>query len=168
MNWVYLPPWSIRVVAALIIGLLALAVVRRWREQHGALSVALRASVILVLLFVMLNPQSWLSRQQTEKPKLVVLLDTSASMATRDVDNQTRMAAALHTLNPATLAALNKEFVVELRQFDRDTRTADLSQLLTNAPAGDASDVGRALMSAVSELGDAKSQAGVIMVSDGR
>jgi hypothetical protein len=168
LNWVYLPPWSIRVIAALVLGLLTLAVVRRWREQRGALSVALRAAVILVLLFVMLNPQSWLSRQQTEKPKLVVLLDTSASMATQDVDNQTRMAAALHTLSPATLAALNKEFVVELRQFDRDTRTADLSQLLTNAPAGDASDVGRALMSAVSELGDAKSQAGVILISDGR
>jgi hypothetical protein len=89
-------------------------------------------------------------------------------MATRDVNNQTRLSAALGTLNPSTLAALNKEFVVDVRQFDRDSRTADLSALQTNAPNGDASDIGRALMSAVSDLGDAKAQAGVLLISDGR
>jgi hypothetical protein len=168
LNWVYLPPWSTRIIAAVIVGLLVLTAVRRWREKRGAWSVAFRGALIVVLLFLMLNPQSWLMRQQTEKPKLVVLLDTSASMATRDVDNQSRLQAALHTLNPAALAALNQEFVVELRQFDRDTRAAEVSQLLTNTPSGDDSDVGRALMGAVSELGDAKAQAGVLLISDGR
>lgn len=168
MSWIYLPPWSVRIIAAIIIGLLALAAVRRWREQRGALSVALRAAVIIVLLLIMLNPQALLPRQQTEKPKLVVLVDTSASMATADVDGRSRLAAALHALNPATLAALNKQFVVDVRQFDRDIRPADLSALSSNAPGGDASDIGRAVMSVVSELGDTKAQAGVLVASDGR
>jgi hypothetical protein len=168
MNWFYLPPWSIRVIAGIIIALLALTTVRRWRERRGALSVALRTLTIAALLFVMLNPQSLLPRQQTEKPKLVILLDTSASMATPDVGNQTRLAAALRVLNRSTLGVLNKNFALDVRQFDRGTRPADLSLLSSNPPVGDASDVGRALMSAVSELGDAKSQAGVLLISDGR
>lgn len=168
MNWIYLPPWSVRVIAVIAVGLFAMTIVRRWREQRGFLSVGLRAAAIIVLLFVMLNPQSLLPRQQTEKPKLIVLLDTSASMATPDVGGKPRLSAALHVLDSATLAALNKQFVVDVRRFDREVGPAELSQLANNTPSGDASDIGRAVMSAASELGDLKSQAGLLLVSDGR
>lgn len=168
MNWIYLPPWSIRVIAAVVVALLVFALVRWWREQRGGWSLVLRVAAILVLLLILLNPQSLLPRQQTEKPKLVVLVDTSASMATPDMDGQPRLAAAVRALNPATMAVLNKEFVVDVRQFDREARPAEISQLVSNAPAGDASDIGRAVMSAVSQLGDIKAQAGVLVVSDGR
>ena len=117
----------------------------------------------------MLNPQSLLPRERTEKPKLAVLLDTSASMATRDLGTDSRLAAALRTLtNPATLATLNKDFVLDIRRFDREAHPADLAQLGTNVPAGDATDLGKAVMSAASELGETKAQAGVLVVSDGR
>src|SRR5437867_27178 len=170
MNWVFTPPWSTRVLAAIVLALLALAVVRWWREGRGGALLCLRALLAGALLFVMLNPQALLPRERTGKPKLVVLLDTSASMATRDTGQElTRLGTALRVLNnPQTLAELNKEFVLEVRRFDRDAGPADVAQLATNLPSGDASDIGIALMSAISELGNAPAQAGVLLVSDGR
>jgi hypothetical protein len=59
-------------------------VVRWWREGRGGWLLWLRILVAAVLLFVLLNPQALLPRERTGKPKLMVVLDTSASMATRD------------------------------------------------------------------------------------
>ena len=50
--------------------------------------------------------------------------------------------------------------MLDIRQFDRAVRPTDFAQLGSNAPAGDASDIGKAVMSVASELGDAKAQAG--------
>ena len=169
MNWVFLPPWGTRAIAALALALLALAALRRWRERRGGTALALRVLMIGALILVMLNPQWLLSQHRTEKPKLVVLLDSSASMATRDVDGKSRYAAATEVLgNASTLAKLEQDFVLDFRQFDHAARPATLSQLMSNTPAGDASEIGKSLMSVVSELGDTKSQAGVLLVSDGR
>jgi hypothetical protein len=169
MTLIYTPPWSTRLIAGIAFALLALAVVRWWRERRGGGLLALRAVIVGVLIFLMLNPQSLLPRERTGKPKLVVLLDSSASMATRDAGADSRFGAAMHALNnPATLAALSKEFVLDVRRFDRDSRPADLAQLSMSVPTGDASDIGTALMSAVSEQGETKAQAGVLLVSDGR
>ena len=169
MNWLLAPPWNARLIAALALGLLALAGLRRRREGRGAWPLALRALAIAGLLLVMLNPQAILPRENTGKPSLVILLDTSASMAARDAGTDSRLGAALRVLtNAATMAALNKDFVLDVRRFDRDLRPADLSRLSGENPAGDASDIGQAVMSAASELGDEKAQAGVLLVSDGR
>jgi len=169
MNWVFLPPWSTRVVAAIALALLALAAFRWWQERRGGAALLLRAAIVGALTFVMLNPQLMVARQRTEKPKVVVLIDSSASMATRDVSGDSRLTAAARILgDSATLAKLNKEFVLDFRQFDRAARPAELSKLINATPDGDASEIGKSLMSAVSELGDNKAQAGVLLVSDGR
>ena len=155
MNWVCLPPWSSRVIAALALVLLALAALRWWRERRGGAALALRVLVVGALVFVMLNPQWLLPRPHMEKPKLVVLLDASASMATRDVAGKSRFAAATQILgNASTLAALNREFVLDFREFDRTARPVEWAALANQAPGGDASEIGRSLMSVVSELGD--------------
>jgi len=169
MNWLPAPPWNARLPAALALGLLALAVLRRRREGRGAWPLALRALAIGGLLLVMLNPQAILPRENTGKPKLVILIDTSASMAVRDAGTDSRLGAALRVLtNAATMAALNQDFVLDVRRFDRDLRPADLGRLSGENPTGDATDIGRAVMSVASELGDEKAQAGVLLVSDGR
>ena len=130
MNWLFLPPWSTRAIAAIALILLALAVLRWWRERRGGAALLLRMLIIGTLIFVILNPQLLLSRPRTEKPKLVVLLDSSASMATRDVGGESRFAVAVRTLsNAATVARLRKEFDLDFRQFDRSARPAELSHL---------------------------------------
>jgi hypothetical protein len=169
MNWIYTPPWNARVIALVGLLLLVLAALRWWRERRGGKLLGVRALLIAALLWVMLNPQALLPRERTGKPKLTVLLDTSTSMTTRDVGNDTRLSAALRVLNqPSTLAQLNQEFTIDWRRFDRELRPVELTDLATNAPLGDASDIATALMSVVSELGEAKAQAGVLLVSDGR
>ena len=169
MNWVLLPPWSTRAIAAIAVALLALAAFRWWRERRGGAALAVRTVTVAAVIFVMLNPQLMLSRQRTEKPKVIVLLDSSASMATPDVGGKTRFAAATKTLgDSATLAKLNQEFVLDFREFDRAARPAELSRLAGSVPEGDASEIGKSLMGVVSELGDSKAQAGVLLVSDGR
>ena len=169
MNLIWLPPWSAAVIGAAALGLLALAFVRWWREPRGGGLVWLRASMVGVWVFVVLNPHSLLPRDRPGKPKLIVLLDSSASMATQDVGAETRLGAAVRALShPGTVAALNKEFALDIRRFDRELRPAELADMATNTPNGDASDIGRAVMSAVSELGEIKSQAGVVLISDGR
>ena len=169
MSWGFFPPWSTRVVAAIALVLLALAAFRWWRERRGGLALVLRAAIVSALVLVMLNPQLMISRQRTEKPKVIVLLDSSASMSMRDMGGESRFSAATKVLgDSAILAKLNKEFVLDFRQFDRGMRPAELSKLKNAIPAGDASEIGKSLMSAVSELGDTKAQAGVLLVSDGR
>ncbi|HUR56805.1 MAG TPA: hypothetical protein VM029_03790, partial [Opitutaceae bacterium] len=99
-----------------------------------------------------------------------VLLDTSASMSTRDVENAARSEAALRVLtNRATWPRLNREFAVELRRFDRELKPFEIEQLAARAvEPGDASELASALSAAVSALGAEKSQAGVLLISDGR
>jgi hypothetical protein len=169
MTLVYFPPWSSGLIAGLAVALLLLAVFRWRREGRGRALLGLRVVIIALLLFIVLNPQSILPRERAGKPRLAILLDTSASMATRDAGPDTRLGAALKTLaNKTTLDALNEAFTLDVRQFDRTVRPASLSQLTTNTPAGDASDIGRALTAVVADLGELKSQAGILLVSDGR
>lgn len=169
MNWVLLPPWSVRLIALVGLALLALAVWRWRRERRGGWLVLWRAALISGLVAVLLNPQTLLPRSREAKPRLIVLLDTSTSMATRDVEDDSRFGVARRVLGaPTTVAALEREFTLEVRRFDREGRVTDLAALGTNTPAGDASDLGTALLSAVTDLGDTRAQAGVLVVSDGR
>ena len=50
MNWVLLPPWSTRAVAAIALGLLALAALRWWREQRGGAALLFRTLLVGALL----------------------------------------------------------------------------------------------------------------------
>lgn len=169
MNLVYMPAWSARVIAGIALALLLLAAVRCWREERGRGLLILRAAISGLLIFIILNPQSILPRERNTKPKLAILLDTSSSMTTRDVGADSRFMAALRTLtNSATVQSLEQGFVLDVRRFDREAHPADLQQLGTNSPAGDASDIGKAVMTTVSELGETKSQAGILLVTDGR
>lgn len=169
MNWLLSPPWSPRVLAAVALLLLALAVWRWSRERRAGALIAVRSLLVVALLLVALNPQALLPRERTDKPKLAILLDASASMATPDMHGAPRFAAALRTLtNSATLATLQRDFILDVRLFDRAARAADLAQISPDAARGDASDLGAALLSTVAELGDVKSQAGLLLASDGR
>jgi len=169
MNLIWLPPWSARAITAIVTVLLLLAVIRWWRERRGGALLVFRAIVVIGLLFVMLNPQKLLPREREGKPKLLVLVDSSASMATRDVAGESRFAKAAQALTQsATLATLQREFDLEFREFDRDSRAIAPEDLLRHTPVGENSEIAGALMTGVSDLASAKTQAGILLVSDGR
>jgi hypothetical protein len=72
MNWLFTPVWSERWIIVIALGLVTLAVLRRWREGRGGGPLALRAAAIAGLLLVMLNPQAPLPNEKTGKSKLVI------------------------------------------------------------------------------------------------
>ncbi|HWQ91115.1 MAG TPA: hypothetical protein VN673_05550, partial [Clostridia bacterium] len=129
----------------------------------------LRLLALLGLALIAANPQRLVPRERQQKPKLLVLLDTSASMATRDCDGETRLGAAVAEITNTTVwNALSREFNLEFHEFAREFHTLEPSTLATLKPVGPASDLGRALAAAVTELGESKTQAGVLLISDGR
>ena len=169
MNLIWLPPWSARAITVLVAVLLLLAVVRWWRERRGGALLAFRILVVIGLLFILLNPQKLLPKERAAKPRMIVLVDSSASMATRDMDGASRFSKAAQVLTQAsTLPSLQREFELEFREFDRDSRTIAPADLARHIPTGENSEIAGALMTAVSDLAPAKAQAGVLLVSDGR
>ena len=175
MNWVYLPPWGMTAVVAVAAGLAVCLLLRVLRERrmvrlwrHVAV-VVLRLLAIAGLLFVALNPTELPKKKVRTKPRLTVLLDTSASMATEDVRGKTRLAAALDELRQGMASVkLPEAFVLDVRTFDRASRAALLGDLKPDDAVGKATDIGGALDAAVADLAGVENHAGILLVSDGR
>ncbi len=174
-EWLFLSPWSAVVLAIACVMLLAAASIRTLFERRRSfvgrwpLLLGLRIAVIALLLFIALNPTAIRPKAFEGRPSLVVLLDRSASMATPDADNETRWDAAVATLlDPKVIAKLQEHFSLELKTFDWDSTPIDPSQLASLAPEGRASDLGVALTEAIIDQADQSSQAGVLLISDGR
>lgn len=169
MNWIFSPPFGAKVAAAIVVALVLLAVWRWRRERRGLLPLLLRIAASGILLVVLLNPQALTPRERNGRPRMTVLLDASSSMAVKDVKDAPRLGAALRVLtNAATMQALQRDFAVDFKRFDAQAQPADLLRLSAADATGEASDLGRAIMSAAGELGDVPGQAGVMVVSDGR
>lgn len=169
MNWTFLPPWSQSAIAAAVAVLLVLATIRRWREGRGLWPLVIRSVIIVALLVLALNPQAFMPREKKSKPRLMVLVDASASMATRDVEQNSRFGAALAVLtNAATLASLERDFAIEVRRFGKQAQRVDPVTLRADDAREEVSDLGAALMAAAGEQGEVKEQAGVVLISDGR
>ena len=111
MNWLYTPAWSARLIAVVVVALLGLALVRWWRERRGGLLVVPRVLLVGLLLWVALNPQALLPKERTGKPRLAILIDSSASMATHDMDNASRLEAVLRVLTNSAILADRKSVV---------------------------------------------------------
>ena len=173
-EWLFIPPWGIRVVAAVAAAMVVLLAIRAYRERRQApvrrqvAALVLRVIVIIAFTWIALNPTALRPREVPGKPALTVLVDTSYSMSAADVGGQGRLATALAVLQAkGALAALEKDFTLDARTFDKDSRPAVLSAL-TAAAAGKATDIGAAVSGAVGDLADRPAQAGVLLVSDGR
>ena len=174
-DWLFLPPWGIRLVALAAVSLAALGAMRALRERthvpilRQAAALVLRGLVIAALALVALNPTAVRPRQIPGKPVLAALVDTSFSMATADAGGKPRLEAALEILaDPAVRAGLEEHFTLRAWTFDKDLRPADLGALEAGAAEGRASDLGSAVAGIVGELSEGAATAGILLVSDGR
>ncbi len=169
----YFPPvWTLG-VAAVLLSLAVWAHARSSQRQSvpAVLSVVMRLTLIGLITLLLMGPSTLREgRDTTTKPELRILLDSSASMQTADVDDLSRYDYAWQTwLTPDRLAALRGDYDVQLYTFDASLRTIHESH--RDRPSASAATAG------VSHIADAVAQAithrpgagsAMLVISDGR
>jgi hypothetical protein len=162
-------------IATACVLLVVIAAFRAWRERSSTpfrrqiVALALRGPILVSLLWIAINPTAIRPEHITGRPKLVILLDRSTSMATQDMGGASRFDAAVKLLTDAAVrSSLTDQFTLDTRCFDGRTFPSDLDRLATERPTGDTSDIGAAVTEAVMDQVDLDAQAGVILISDGR
>jgi len=158
-------------LAAFLAGGLLLA----WRssdrlpQRLRLMAFACRGVALLALAVIALNVGEWRKPEADVKPRWSVMLDRSASMATADMDGESRWSAACR------LAAQLEKEAGERRDLDilAFSDNAEGSRLTAQAvaaavPDGRATEVGRSL-EAVTGAGAAGGKpVGIILLTDGR
>ncbi len=174
-EWLFLPPWSMIAIAIGCVVLAVSAVIRTMHERkrlfvrRWPLLLLLRAAAIFLLLWIALNPTAITPKAMEGRPSLLVLLDSSASMATQDVDGQSRWLAAVDTLiDPDVRSELEDHFELKIMSFDNDRLAVDANGLSHANASGRASDLSSALTESIIDQADNSAQAGVLLISDGR
>jgi hypothetical protein len=134
---------------------------RRWWVIIALMSVA--AAVPLILL---LNP-TWEDRipPPPGKPLLTVLLDRSASMATRDGENGRSRYQAVAAVATAMARTLGDRYDVRIRTFAEGSTPAAAENLAQQEPDGSATDLAAAVQEALQE-NQPQGQA-MLLLSDG-
>ncbi|GMV93368.1 MAG: hypothetical protein AMXMBFR82_31460 [Candidatus Hydrogenedentota bacterium] len=141
---------------------------RVWRTILAVFRLAAIAALIIVLLRPMRTEPSASSGR---KPVFAVMVDSSASMKTADVDGMTRFDAVAGTVREHEgdlMARLNADYDVRFYLFDSELVPASIDTILnTPEPQGMATDLGEALQKLAGESASRPS-AGALLVSDGR
>jgi hypothetical protein len=126
------------------------------------------AGVVVVLcrpMAVRPNPEP------VEKPVFTVLVDTSASMNTKDEENQSRMkavATALQLAESTFLEDLAQRYEVNFYEFADEVRPGTFAELTGRETAkGTKTDIASALFGAVN-ASQGRKHAGVLLITDGR
>ena len=135
------------------------------RRRWGGI-VFLMAAGAAAVLFVLLNP-TWLEPipPPAGKPLLTVLADLSTSMATKDVPgDRTRWEQAARIAQELD-REMSGRFDVQLRTFAATPAAADLAQLTSLQPAGDSTDMARALAESIAA--DRPQGQALVLVGDG-
>jgi hypothetical protein len=181
MNWdiIFDPPVS----AALLLGLgllgalvVIMAYTRGARSLRGGIRlilILLRLSVLGALIFTLMRPMVLVTREETSnKPIFSILVDTSESMNTKDVGEQSRYRAVMSALWKNTSASflreLAEEYEIQVYGFDAELRRTSPRFLISSERVtGKATHIASALLDAVQ--GDRSQRArGVLLLSDGR
>lgn len=160
-----IPWWGVAAAA------LAAAVVAWWayarppvdltRRQRAILT-ALRLSVLLVVLFLLLRPL----RTEPVPPGggvVAVLVDHSRSMAIPDADGVPRIDAAREIVRDRLLPALGESFEVEVLAFGEALAAADVDALAAGASRSEIA----AALDAVPAWFGGRAMTGIVVVSDG-
>lgn len=149
-----LPVWIIVLVAAALVATLAYGSVILMRKQVPARWVsylgALRLAAVGLLLICLLRPIVSYTIDVTRSPDLVVLVDTSASMAG---DEPTRLAQTLEQIDQSGLAdSLKEKFDVQWYVFDQEARRVQSRALARTQADGSRTDLAESLRSTWSDV----------------
>ena len=116
-----------------------LLLVLQWRDLRQRVSAPvrwglclLRAVAYLLVLGMLVNPSLLIQKVLQILPPLVVMLDTSGSMALSEPGKPTRLQQVkdyLHSGEHAALAALAQHYQLKLYQFDETARAVPVERL---------------------------------------
>ncbi len=149
-----------------LLGWYAVAGRRRLPGRRWWVVVALMAVAMAVPLVVLLNP-TWLERipPPAGKPLMTILLDRSASMATRDAaGGQTRYEAGA-AFATAVVHELNNRYEVRVRTFAETSSPVAAENLAKQEPDGAATDLAAAVQDALQD--DQPQGQAMLLLSDG-
>jgi len=168
-------PLQIWAGAAVLGGLAVFAYVRTFRGRIVTTSwlLAMRLALITAIGVLLMGPSSVpAEKQETIRPKLRILVDTSESMLTRDCGGLSRFQTVQDKiLYENRLRTLSKEFQVEIHGFDETVHPLSTSELYgdpNQVATGRATHLSECVTSFVSEIPANEEGASLIVISDGR
>ena len=168
-------PLQIWAGAAVLGGLAVFAYVRTFRGRIVTTSwlLAMRLALIAAIGVLLMGPSSVpVEKEETVRPKLRILVDTSESMLTKDCGGLSRFQTVQEKiLNEKRLRTLSKEFQVEINGFDETVRPLSTSELYGDpnlVATGRATHLSECVTSFVSEIPANEEGASLIVISDGR
>jgi hypothetical protein len=138
------------------------------RRRDRIIMTILRFVALVLLAVIALNPGHWRQDSEEMKSEWVVLLDRSQSMATEDVDGETRWDEARRIAIKAR-SLTDEEGALELMTFSGTLESVPGGDLTEVEPDGEMTDIlqsGRALLGRYRS--GSKKLAGIILLSDGK
>ncbi len=141
------------------------------RSASSVILLAMRLAVIGVVAVLLLGPSRQKPRpDQTQQPRLTILLDTSESMRTLDCGSNSRIAhVAKNLLDADLLRKLRGKYRIDLRGFDERVHPVALEELYArplDIATGRGTHVTESVVGVVSQL-DGKHGDAMLVVSDG-
>jgi uncharacterized membrane protein len=168
-----IPWWLVLLVAACALALLLLQhrqLRRRLSTFRSLLLTAFRGCVYFLLILFLFNPSLVEKRTTKLRRALVVLLDTSESMALPSASSQGQVRSRLDTVKEKLLSGkepalqrLSRDYDLRVFELNADVRRFEPASLTTVQPRGKGSRILTGLREASREPG----AAGVILFSDG-
>lgn len=134
--------------------------------------VLMRIGVLCALIVLLLRPMALVAQKEVrDKPAVSVLVDTSQSMNTKDVENRSRYEAAIGVLQGkrnSLLTKLGRNYEVQLFSFDKDLRRTALRFLADSKQVdGRETHIGAALTDVTKGGANGRTR-GILLISDGR
>ena len=170
----YVAPLPLWAGAVLLAALAVTACVRGYsvRPWLAVAMLAMRLVLIVLLTLLLMGPSELRpSAAAPGRAHLTVMLDTSASMQTADMQGIGRLDFAVqHWLGQEQLTRLSADHRVNLIAFDEAPRALLESALRRPAEdlaAGRETNVAQSVTSVVSEMGDGAAGSALVLISDG-
>lgn len=171
----FFQPVAVLLAAGLLVLLALFVCVRTWRVNPtlSLMMFGVRLLVIAVLATVLMGPSHLPEATQSPtQPNLTVMLDTSGSMQTKDMDGLPRYEFAVnHWLSDEQIKSLGKRFQIDLITFDASAKQARVEALdpsAETAATAKRSNITDTLQKTIAQLPKAADGSAILMLTDGK